>query len=184
MQKVSKQSLAMIALSILLAISIALTFTFAALSASKTATGTITFNKAYGLTLNSNADTYTFKVNFTSNDQTNAVAVATKGDSETTEWNDATIGIASTSSACNIQVRIEFNVTGDDAGAEAIKTALAKYIEVPAEAISDVEVGGTKKLNTIINFKQLSLENADFATLTNTSATAMTATVTFTAVSK
>ena len=44
MQKVSKQSLAMIALSILLAISIALTFTFAALSDSKTAKGTITFS--------------------------------------------------------------------------------------------------------------------------------------------
>ncbi len=44
MQKVSKQSLAMIALSILLAISIALTFTFAGLTASKTATGTITFS--------------------------------------------------------------------------------------------------------------------------------------------
>ena len=43
MQKVSKQSLAMIALSILLAISIALTFTFAAWSDSKTAKGTITF---------------------------------------------------------------------------------------------------------------------------------------------
>ncbi len=44
MQKVSKQSLAMIALSILLAISIALTFTFAALSGKSTAKGTITFS--------------------------------------------------------------------------------------------------------------------------------------------
>jgi len=44
MQKVSKQSLAMLALSILLAISIALTFTFAALTDSKKATGTITFS--------------------------------------------------------------------------------------------------------------------------------------------
>ena len=44
MQKVSKQSLAMLALSILLAISIALTFTFAGLSDSKAATGTITFS--------------------------------------------------------------------------------------------------------------------------------------------
>ena len=44
MQKVSKQSLAMLALSILLAISIALTFTFAALAAEqKTVNGTITF---------------------------------------------------------------------------------------------------------------------------------------------
>ena len=44
MQKVSKQSLAMLALSILLAISIALTFTFAVLQDEKTATGTITFS--------------------------------------------------------------------------------------------------------------------------------------------
>ena len=44
MQKVSKQSLAMIALSILLAISIALTFTFALFSDSRTATGKIQFS--------------------------------------------------------------------------------------------------------------------------------------------
>ena len=50
MQKVSKQSLAMIALSILLAISIALTFTFAALQDSKTATGQITFSDGFTLT--------------------------------------------------------------------------------------------------------------------------------------
>ena len=44
MQKqVSKQSLAVLALSILLAISMALTATFAAFTAEKTATGTITF---------------------------------------------------------------------------------------------------------------------------------------------
>ena len=44
MQKVSKQSLAMLALSILLAISIALTFTFAALGVQqKDVSGTITF---------------------------------------------------------------------------------------------------------------------------------------------
>ena len=55
MQKVSKQSLAMIALSILLAISIALTFTFAALSASKTATGTITFSGNVTVTYNGDA---------------------------------------------------------------------------------------------------------------------------------
>ena len=51
MQKVSKQSLAMIAHSILLAISIALTFTFAALTTKKTATGTITFTGKYSITM-------------------------------------------------------------------------------------------------------------------------------------
>ena len=63
MQKVSKQSLAMLALSILLAISIALTFTFAALSDSKTATGTVTFSKGFTLTSTgfsgSGSDTFT-----------------------------------------------------------------------------------------------------------------------------
>jgi len=47
MQKqVSKQSLAVLALSILLAISMALTATFAAFSATKSATGTISFTSA------------------------------------------------------------------------------------------------------------------------------------------
>ena len=57
MQKVSKQSLAMIALSILLAISIALTFTFAALTNEKTATGTITFAGQYSITMTGVKDT-------------------------------------------------------------------------------------------------------------------------------
>ena len=55
MQKVSKQSLAMLALSILLAISIALTFTFAAAQVSKTATGTITFSGEYFIAWSGNA---------------------------------------------------------------------------------------------------------------------------------
>ena len=50
MQKVSKQSLAMIALSILLAISIALTFTFAVLSDKQGAVGTVTFSEGFTLT--------------------------------------------------------------------------------------------------------------------------------------
>ena len=66
MQKVSKQSLAMIALSILLAISIALTFTFAALTASKTATGTITFQGEASVTwTGGTADTEAGSVKFT-----------------------------------------------------------------------------------------------------------------------
>ena len=66
MQKVSKQSLAMIALSILLAISIALTFTFAALQVKKTATGTITFSGNYAISMTGTdndelTDAWTFK---------------------------------------------------------------------------------------------------------------------------
>jgi len=71
MQKVSKQSLAMLALSILLAISIALTFTFAALTNTKTAEGTITFSGSVGLvvdatsniaTSESDSEKYTFNI--------------------------------------------------------------------------------------------------------------------------
>ena len=181
MQKVSKQSLAMIALSILLAISIALTFTFAALSAEKEATGTISFDKAYGLTLNTNANSYTFTVRFKSDDQTTAIAQAVGNGKD---WNDATIGIAATSSACNIKVTIEFIVEGDEANETGVKNALAKYIVVPSTPISDVDVGGTKNLNKIITFGELSLESVDFATLTNTTASKMTANVKFTAVAK
>ena len=66
MQKVSKQSLAMLALSILLAISIALTLTFAALSQQKTATGTITFDGNVALELTGfegGPDSFTFTIN-------------------------------------------------------------------------------------------------------------------------
>jgi len=66
MQKqVSKQSLAMVALSILLAISIALTFTFAAFVGTKTATGTITFSA--GGTLEWSVDTVAVDSNWTGN---------------------------------------------------------------------------------------------------------------------
>ena len=67
MQKVSKQSLAMIALSILLAISIALTFTFAALSSSSKATGTVTFSGNVSVKYNGHEDLngkMTFTVNY------------------------------------------------------------------------------------------------------------------------
>ena len=71
MQKVSKQSLAMLALSILLAISIALTLTFAALNTSKTATGTITFSGEVGLiysglTSGTDANDVTFTITYSS----------------------------------------------------------------------------------------------------------------------
>ena len=59
MQKVSKQSLAMIALSILLAISIALTFTFAGLQDSKTAKGTITFTGNVSLVMTHSENSFT-----------------------------------------------------------------------------------------------------------------------------
>ncbi len=65
MQKISRKSLAVVALSVLLAISMALTFTFAALKDSETATGTITFAGGFTLTANSFGGTdpdYTFTI--------------------------------------------------------------------------------------------------------------------------
>ena len=88
MQKVSKQSLAMLALSILLAISIALTFTFAA-AAPKTATGTITFSGDTfiawsGGTVNDGNTTITLQQsNFTLTQQSDGTVDATLKDIST-----------------------------------------------------------------------------------------------------
>ena len=68
MQKVSKQSLAMLALSILLAISIALTFTFAALTDSRKATGTITFSSGGTVAWTGNSQSDTIGVTASGND--------------------------------------------------------------------------------------------------------------------
>ncbi len=73
MQKVSKQSLAMIALSILLAISIALTFTFAVAQSTKTAKGTITFSGTAALTLTG------FGAQSAGNDGTFSISVTSAG---------------------------------------------------------------------------------------------------------
>ena len=67
MQKVSKQSLAMLALSILLAISIALTFTFALMADSRTATGTITFSSGGTVTWTPNSQSDTIAVTASGN---------------------------------------------------------------------------------------------------------------------
>ena len=99
MQKVSKQSLAMLALSILLAISIALTFTFAAAGDSKSATGTITFDSSLAITFyddegESSAESATFNV-------TVADGLAT-----ISNWSVAKIGFASTSTPGKITASI------------------------------------------------------------------------------
>ncbi len=73
MQKVSKQSLAMLALSILLAISIALTFTFAALTAQRTATGSITFSGNVAITYDGSETNGTFTLTPDYAEQTIAV---------------------------------------------------------------------------------------------------------------
>ena len=109
MQKVSKQSLAMLALSILLAISIALTFTFAGLYDSKTAKGTITFSGSVGLIMQYNGSNfvagdgtsgnpYTFEIAMAAED---ASAGKTKIESELAK---VTFKLSDTSQAAYIKV--------------------------------------------------------------------------------
>ena len=120
MQKVSKQSLAMIALSILLAISIALTFTFAALSDQKTATGTITFSGDVSIEMGAgftavegNANSYKFAL--TANK--NGVEFA----------NNLTISLGDTSQDAYVMIKIsELSATGETNNVTAGAISMSK----------------------------------------------------------
>lgn len=113
MQKVSKQSLAMLALSILLAISIALTFTFAALADDqKTAQGTITFDGTVAIELGAgfqgSGNAYTFSLTATD-------AAVALGDT-------LTIGLASNSVDAYVKVTVSA-LSGNNAVALALANA-------------------------------------------------------------
>ena len=110
MQKVSKQSLAMLALSILLAISIALTFTFAGLTNSKTAQGTITFDGNVAIVLGGTfapGDVKDYKL---------TLAVSDNGE---IDLSGATIGLAADSTAAYVKVTVAA-LTGDNATSGAV----------------------------------------------------------------
>ena len=112
MQKVSKQSLAMIALSILLAISIALTFTFAAAQDTKTATGTITFSGTGALLLDGFAGTGeagTFTITVSNGSILNYLGTENKS-----SLSDLKFGLASTSAPAYVKVAI--SVKGNNIG--------------------------------------------------------------------
>ena len=126
MQKVSKQSLAMIALSILLAISIALTMTFAALSQTKHATGTITFTGNYSITMTgvenaAAADDWTFKGTF------NADGKITLTDDPTVVFTNVSTGakmhygVKITTSGANAE-HITVNYTADNGATDKFST--------------------------------------------------------------
>ena len=155
MQKVSKQSLAMIALSILLAISIALTFTFAGLSANKTAKGTITFSGNLAITMgadfvkNSETDTYEFTL--------------AESNGTVTLGNDLTIGV----SGVNAYVKIVVGApTGTNASAVTIGKATAfssLYEQKDASlntftSIAKIKAGSNVKLSDLIAIT-LNLDN-------------------------
>ena len=116
MQKVSKQSLAMLALSILLAISIALTFTFAAASASKTATGTIKFTGDIALEFSAATDNFAFNIN-----------VASTGVATTAA--DEMIKVASTSAPAYVTVQLSIEGNNVQIGDAATTKAVAVNLE-------------------------------------------------------
>ena len=113
MQKVSKQSLAMLALSILLAISIALTFTFAALSATKTATGTITFGNGFTLESanfsGSGNDTFTVTPTFADNG-----AITYALNEKTAQWTITNNGTS------NLNLGVTITLTKDSGNDEIV----------------------------------------------------------------
>ena len=111
MQKVSKQSLAMIALSILLAISIALTFTLATLSDTKTAKGTITFNGTVALELGAG---------FTSGSRGYSFTLTAAANGAISIPDNLTIGLTSSSSNAHIKIAI---TKGSEKNASAVTLA-------------------------------------------------------------
>lgn len=167
MQKVSKQSLAMIALSILLAISIALTFTFAALNPTRTAKGTIIFSGGVGLIYDGVTDANSIDITI-SYDGTNYTAkVGEKNLSE------VSIKLATTSVAATIGAELK------NTGAQS--TIIAKIVSL-------TQISGTKKatdagtaLSTIININFNDLTATDIVALSEAAEVDRQFTVVFTA---
>ena len=143
MQKVSKQSLAMIALSILLAISIALTFTFAALSASKTATGTITFSGGVGLIYEGVTDAP--NVSFT---------ITYDGDGKVTVGglDTVTLKMATTSKKADVNAVIKYYAGETEVTSGDALTALQKHVSLSATSWEGKVAGSeVAKLSGVIS---------------------------------
>ena len=146
MQKVSKQSLAMIALSILLAISIALTFTFAAAQASKTATGTITFSGNVAITMGDGFTKNTETYEFTLNEVDNAVNLD----------DNLTIGVSGTDAYVKIVVGAPTGsnlnaVTIAAASAVAEESSLYNNEGTTFTSKTKIKAGTSVKLSDLIN---------------------------------
>ena len=118
MQKVSKQSLAMLALSILLAISIALTFTFAALADKKTATGTISFTGNVALLVGATGSEAGSNYEFN-------ITNATDEDSVNTELAKVSFKLSETSQAAYVRVTAEVQLNGNTTGAVELSAKTA-----------------------------------------------------------
>ena len=132
MQKVSKQSLAMLALSILLAISIALTFTFAATNTSKTATGTISFNNGIAMVFYNDAAVVDDDITFD---------ITVDGSAATDAWTQANkIGLTSTSLPATITATVSGTGEAADGGAVAasLTTSSWEMVAGQSESIEDI----------------------------------------------
>ena len=166
MQKVSKQSLAMIALSILLAISIALTFTFAAMNDTKTVNGTITFsgNVAIQMGFGFEADGSNYKITLTAN-----AAGITIPDA-------ATIGLSSSSTDAYVRIVVS-DLRGANATAGAVSVAAKS--SVADYSISGKTFTSTAKISAGANVELADLIQftVDLNELANDTAVTFTITV-------
>ncbi len=172
MQKVSKQSLAMLALSILLAISIALTFTFAALQDSKTATGTITFQGGVGLVYDglTNADgAMEFSITYSDEGKPTLAVTGSNGAVEEKQFGDIALKIANTSQKANVTATIAYYRGTDslieEESQDADYVAIKKYIDLKVASWNN-QVAGSE----VVKFSNLLKADAitsatDFASI-------------------
>lgn len=174
MQKVSKQSLAMIALSILLAISIALTFTFAALAKEKTATGTITFSGDTGIVytgLASGSENLTFKVAYDADGAYTLSEVNTNA-TKKNSFSGIAIKMADNSKKGTVTAEIKYYVgtEGTTEATGAVKTAIERLISLDSERITANTAAGAVvcQIADVIKIKSTTdagLSTTDFAAL-------------------
>ena len=175
MQKVSKQSLAMLALSILLAISIALTFTFAAVSQARTATGTINFAGSSAILINDAQSDYTYTINIDGNGAVSA----------SDSWQDVTVKLSASSTTSTFDAELSF-VIGDGVAedTEGLATILGNYITLDETSLGDTQyvAGEGFTLGDVVKIKTIdpTANAADLAKLASTSTT-MKVKVVFTA---
>ena len=155
MQKVSKQSLAMLALSILLAISIALTLTFAALSDSKTATGTITFTGNVALMMQNGGSDFSTGAGTDASPYTFTIANPTDASAINTALEKVTFKLTDTSQNAYIVVSVTVTTTQPQS-AIAFTAGTGTASSYGAASGSDFSTGVTWTSNSALAASALS----------------------------
>ena len=166
MQKVSKQSLAMIALSILLAISIALTFTFALTGIRNTATGTITFTGNASILINGQENAYNFNIKF---DEEGKVTTWNSDGTQGIELNKIGVTLGSGSTSTKIKAAMTFEEP--DAAAGLLKKYVNMGNSATLEYTTPEKVNANDlafNMNTVLSIGKIDNSSQDFATLTST----------------